>query len=261
MPSLKTALGVIVLAVVVLAAMSASYQIGPGERGVLMTWSKPSMDAVEPGLHFKIPFMQTVEHMNVQTSKYTATASSASNDLQDVRTDVTVNYHLDPDTAPRVYQNIGVGYEDKVIQPAVQEVVKAVTANYDASELITRRSDVKAAVDAGLVARLQPYGMVVEKNGVSITDFQFSEEFSKAIEEKVTAVQKKQKAENDLARIEIEAQQKIAQAKADQYYATDEMIKLKTLEMQIAAIGKWNGVMPQIMGSGEMPFLLNLPTT
>lgn len=245
---------------IVITALLSVYMIGPGERGVLLTWGNPSMSAIGPGIHAKVPYMQTIETMNVQTNKYTASASSASKDLQEVTTQVTVNYHIDPNKVPVIYQNIGVGYEDKIIQPAVQEVVKAVTANFDASELVTRRSDVKTRVDSGIASRLSQYNMVVESNGVSITDFKFSEDFSKAIEDKVVAVQKKQKAENDLARIQIEAKQKMAQAEADKMYATTEMIALKQIEVNKAFIDKWNGQLPQyIMGEGSNGLVQMLP--
>jgi len=250
--------GAIMFFVIGIVVISSVYTVGTGERGVLLTWGSPSMDAVEPGLHFKVPIMQGIEKMDVQTLKYTAMAGAASKDLQEVATEVTVNYHLDYDKVPRIYQNVGRAYEDKIIAPIVQEVVKSVTANFDASELITKRADAKAQVDEGIATRLAQYDIIVEPAGVLLTDFQFSDEFSKAIEEKVTAVQKKQKAENDLARIEIEAKQKIAQSKADEKYATPNMIELKKLEMQRAAVDKWNGVMPQILNGGEMPFLAQI---
>ncbi len=246
------------IAILVISLFMGVYTIGAGERGILLTWGNPSMNAVEPGIHIKVPVMQSVERMNVQTAKYTATAGSASKDLQEVKTEVTVNYHLDPSNIPKTYQTIGMDFENKIIQPVVQEVVKSVTANFDASELVTRRADVKTRVDEGITARLRQYDMLVEPNGVSLTDFEFSDDFSRAIEEKVTAVQKKQKAENDLARIEIEAKQKIAQSKADEKYATPNMIELKKLEMQLAAIQKWNGIMPQIITGGDMPFLAQI---
>ena len=232
--------GALILVVGLIVVSTGFYQVDAGQRGVLMTWGSPSMVAIEPGIHLKIPVMQTVQTMDVQTLKYSATAEAASKDLQMVKTQVTVNYHIDPNIVPKLYQNVGMNYEDKIIAPVVQETVKAVAANFDASELITKRPEVKAKVDAMLTSRLNQYNLIVEQNGVSLTDFDFSDEFNKAIEAKVTAVQQKQKAENDLARIEVEAKQKIAQSKADQMYATPNMIELKKIENQASAIAKWD---------------------
>ena len=99
--------------------------------------------------------------------------------------------------------------------------------------------------------RLAPYHILIDVGGVSLTGFEFSEEFNKAIEAKVTAVQLRDKAQNDLERIEIEAKQKMAQAVADQKYATPDMLALKQIEVNKLAIERWNGVLPQyVMGDG-----------
>jgi prohibitin 2 len=241
-----------ILGLLGLAIVSAGYyQIDGSERGVMITGGVPGTFALQPGPGVKMPFYQNVDYFSIQTQKYTATAGAASKDLQDVQTQVTVNYHLDPDKVAEIYIALGHNYEDKVIQPAVQEVVKAVTAKFDASELVTRRGEVKTQVEQGIQARLAPYNLILDPNGVSLTDFKYSEEFTKAVEAKVTAYQYKQKADNDLARIKVEAQQKMAQAEADQKYASPDMIRLKQLEVQQQAIGKWNGVMPTIMTGGN----------
>jgi len=235
------------------------YTIGAGERGVLLTFGKPSMDAVGEGLHVKFPFAQKIKKMDVKTQKYETDASAASKDLQVVSTKIAVNYHLLPETVPDLYKDIGIGYSDRIIQPSVQEVVKASTAQFTAEELITRRPEVKEKIKDLLLERLKIRGIVIED--ISITNFDFSETFNSAIESKVTAEQLKLKAERDLERIKIEKEQIITQAQAEaeslrlqKQEITPDLIKLRQIEVQRLAIEKWDGILPQVTG-GAMPFI------
>jgi regulator of protease activity HflC (stomatin/prohibitin superfamily) len=208
-------------------------------------------------MSFVTPFVNQVIVVSTQTNVYSAVASSASADLQDVTTEVTLNYHLDDLKVNKVYQNLGLEWERRVIQPAIQEAVKASTARYTAEELITKRPLVKDSIDASLKEKLSPYGIVAET--AYITDFKFSAEFAKAIESKVTAVQLAQKAENDLARIKIEAQQTIESAKGlaesiriqgQALHDNPQLVSLKWTE-------RWNGILPAtLIVGGDTPTLL-----
>jgi regulator of protease activity HflC (stomatin/prohibitin superfamily) len=141
----------------------------------------------------------------------------------------------------------------------VQEVLKASAARFSAEQLITNRSTVASTIQDLLSQRLLPYGIIVEST--AITDFKFSESFTQAIEAKVTASQQMLKAETDLKRIQVEAQQKVAQAKAEadalnlqKQAITPELIELRKVEMQTKAVEKWDGKLPMYTG-GAMPFL------
>jgi regulator of protease activity HflC (stomatin/prohibitin superfamily) len=200
-------LGVIVL-IIIGVVVSASVQIvDSGNRGVLLHWNAVDIGSLplEEGLHFVIPFQDSVVNMEVRTLKFVKSTSSASKDLQTVTTEVTVNYRPSPDSVNTLYKEVGLQYESRVIQPAVEEVVKQVTANYNAEELITKRPQVKADIEQEITTRLNVYNIITDV--ISITDFQFSSLFAQAIESKVEAEQKAQKAENDLIRIEVEARQ------------------------------------------------------
>lgn len=248
---------IIIIGLIIL--FGSVYTIGAGQRGVLLTFGKPSQIASVEGLHFKVPFAQKVVKMDVKTQKYEADSSAASRDLQVVSTKIAVNYHLTPENVPNLYKEIGIAYQDRVIQPTVQEVVKASTAEYTAEELITRRPEVKERIKELLKLRLQDRGIVVED--ISITNFDFSASFNDAIEQKVTAEQLKLKAERDLERIKIEKQQIITQAEAEaealrlqKQEVTPDLIRLREIEVQREAINKWNGILPQVTG-GAIPFI------
>jgi len=235
------------------------FTISAGERGILLTFGKPSMDSIGEGLHFKIPIAQTVKKMEVRTQKVEVGADSASKDLQNVETTIALNYHLMTESVPKLYQEIGKDYRERIIDPAIQESVKAITAKFTAEELISRRPEVRQGIQEELRKRLEKYYIMVDD--FNIVNFQFSEEFDKAIESKVTAEQLKLKAEMDLERIKVEKEQTIARAQAEaeslrlqKQEITPDLIKLRQIEVQRLAIEKWDGKMPQVTGSA-IPFI------
>jgi regulator of protease activity HflC (stomatin/prohibitin superfamily) len=101
-------------------------QIGAGERGVVLNFGAVQDNVLGEGLHFRIPIMQSIAIMDVKVQKAVTDATSASSDLQDVTSSVALNYHIIPDKVNSVYQTIGVEFKERVIDPAIQEVMKAV---------------------------------------------------------------------------------------------------------------------------------------
>lgn len=233
---------------------STIYTIQAGERGVLLTFGKPDQVPKGEGLHFKMPFMQTITVLEVRTVKYEADASSASSDLQTVHTKIAVNYHLIPESVVTVFTNTGLDYSERLINPAVQETVKASTAKFTAEELITKREVIREEIETLLKEKLRDRGLIIE--AVSITNFDFSESFNKAIEEKVVAEQLKLKSERDLERIRIEADQKIAMARAEaeSIRIQSEALKQNKDILQLRALEKWDGKLP-VVTSGGTPFI------
>lgn len=258
--SLTKVLGLALLIIITLTVIFGGvYTIKAGYRGTLTTFGKPSMEVKGEGLHFKIPLVQGIKKAEVKTQKVEVTADSASKDLQDVQTTIALNFHILPSDVPKLYQEVGIpAYQDRIIQPAIQESVKAITARYVAEELITKRPEVRNEMKAHITEKLQKYYLVVDD--FNIVNFQFSEEFDKAIESKVTAEQLKLKAARDLERIVIEKEQIITQAQAEaealrlqKQEITPDLIKLRLIEMQKEAIQKWDGVLPQ--ATSGMPFI------
>jgi len=253
--------GVIIIFVLI-AFFGSWYTVGAGEKAVLLTWGSPNPNAMGSGLHFKIPLVQSKVIMNVQTQKYEAQkASAASQDLQTVTTDVTVNYHILPSNVVLIYTNIGENYQDVIIQPAVQEVVKSITAQYTAEELITKRPEVKDKIDVALTDRLTKFNIIVD--AVSITNFEFSPQFNAAIENKVTNTQNALAAEAKLSQVKFEAQQRVAQAQGEAEAIQIQAQAIQTqggaAYVQLQAIHQWDGKLPVVMGGNSVPFV-NLGT-
>lgn len=231
--------------------------ISTGEVGIRTTLSKVTTTQ-EAGLYFKIPFFQGMNIINVQTQKEQINATAASNDLQNVETAVAINYSIDPKSAIDLFSKVGVEYKTRIIDPAIQEVVKAVTAQYTAEQLITKRAEVTDKIKLALSERLLSNHINVEQ--VSITNFDFSTSFNEAIEKKVTAEQNALASKNKLEQVKFEAQQTIEKAKAEA-----EAIRIQASAInsqggadyvQLQAISKWNGVLPtQMIPNGTLPIL------
>lgn len=234
------------------------YTIQAGQRGVLLTMGKPSMTSLGEGLGFKVPLFQSVKKMDVKTQKVESAADSASKDLQDVQTTIALNFHLNPEQVPKLYQEIGTDYKSRIIDPSIQESVKAVTARFTAEELITRRPEVRLGIQEALTEKLSKYYIKVD--GLNIVNFQFSESFDEAIEQKVTAEQLKLKAQMDLERIRVEAEQKVtrAEAEAESIRIQSEALKQSSNVLELRWIEKWNGIMPTTYVSGDNDMLIGI---
>lgn len=265
----KIVVGVIIALIVLGVVITASVKIvEAGTRGVLLHWS--AVDLTQPpldeGLHFVTPFADDVINIEVRTLKYERSTTSASKDLQTVRTTVTVNYHPEREMVHYLYKDLGLDYENRVIQPAIEETVKQVTANYNAEELITKRPQVKADIQDEITKRLNEFNLATEV--ISITDFEFSLLFAQAIESKVEAEQKALKAENDLTRIQVEAQQAeahaVGTANANIAEAEGEAEAIRIINQALAEnpnylewlkTQAWDGKLPLVVGEGGTPFI------
>lgn len=248
--------------VIFFMSLSSIYQINAGERGIILSWGNPNSIPVSEGLHFKVPIRDDIVKMDVKTQKYEADLTAASRDLQDVKTKIAINYHLSPETTPELYKTLGLDYAVKLIYPLEQESNKAITAQFTAEELITKRENVRTQMEGMLREKLAPRGIIVES--ISIVDFAFSPSFSQAIENKVTQEQNALAAKNKLAQIEYEAQQRVAQAEGEAKAIEAQARAIKeqggSEYVQLQAIQKWDGKMPQYMMGGNSNMLFNIPS-
>jgi regulator of protease activity HflC (stomatin/prohibitin superfamily) len=255
-----TFFAIIALALIIgVIALNPFVTVGAGERGVVLRFGAVQGVVLEEGLHFVLPFVNQVVKMDVKVQKAETHAAASSSDLQEVSSTLVINFHIMPDKANFVYQHIGLSFKDRIIDPAVQEVVKAVTATYTAEQLITKRPEVSSKMKQQLNDRLIKHNIFVDE--FSIVNFSFSKVFMEAIESKQTAEQLALKAERDLSRIKIEAEQKIASAKAEaeslrlqKENISPLLLRLRQIEAAMAAIEKWNGVLPKVT-SGAVPFI------
>ena len=249
--------GAIIIALLVMGGVFV--QIGPGQRGVLMTFGAVHTGVLDPGLHLKLPFAQSVARMDVQVQNSQAAETSASLDLQNVSTTVATNWHILPADAEWVYQHIGNEGDlvDKIIRPAISNSVKAVTAHYNAEDLIIHRDQVRNEIQVQMTAELQSYRVVVDS--VNITDFHFSEEFAQAIERKQIAQQRAFQAKYELDQARVRAEQRVveAQAQSEAQKLLQQTLTPEIIQQQ--AITKWDGHLPTVMSDkGVLPMIGNI---
>ncbi len=266
---------VILLVLLIAAAVvigSAMTIVPAGHTGVVVTLGKVSDQVLNEGLHFKLPFAQQVVVMNNKIQKTEINSNSVSRDLQTVSSGVAINYHVTQSASAQIYKTIGEQYADTVLQPAIQEAVKAVTAQYTAEELITKRSAVGDEISETLSKKVSEYGIVIDK--FNIVNFDFSEEFNAAIEQKQVAEQNKLRAETEkeqqIIEAEAEAEKKViaaqaeadairqkAEAEAEANRKLNESLSQNVLQYQ--QIEKWDGQYPNVVSS-DSSILVGVPS-
>lgn len=255
----KIVVGIVVVILLLFIGFRSFTIVEAGHRGIVLQLGAVQPQVLDEGLHFKIPFIQTVIPIEVRVQKAESSQVSASRDLQNVTTTLAVNYHLEGSTVNTLYQRVGMEYKARIVDPAVSESLKAVTAQYTAEDLISKRSEVSTKVKESLAGKLGLYNMVLDE--INITEFKFSEEFDRAIEQKQIAEQQALKSKLDLDRIKIEKEQEITRAQAQaealrlqKQEVTPELIELRRIEAELKAIEKWNGQLPNVTG-GAVPFI------
>lgn len=250
--------------------------VDTGHVGVVRHFGEIQPYTLPEGLNFLRPWpFASVEEISIQTGSTQNEAAGASKDLQTVHTKVTVQWSISPAQVVCIVQKFGAysgAWTNGIMEPAVQEVVKAVSAKYAAEQLITLRAEVKAGVEQELNAfikkTLGDRGCVGGINiaNVAITNFEFSREFNQSIEAKVKAEQDALRAENEkrtrVTQAEASAKEKTLAAEAEAFSietaskaraaAIDR--EAKALEshpelIQLRIAEKWNGVLPHYTGS------------
>lgn len=229
--------------------------VGPGEKGIITHFGSVQNEVLDSGAYLWIPVVRGIHTFDLRVQKDVVEATAASKDLQDVHSQIAVNWRLDPVQVMNFYKDVG-SEEDalsKILTPALNEVFKAATAKKTAEEIVSRRSELKQDIDEALNKRIARYFIHVDD--VSIVDVKFSSEFTKAIEQKQIAEQQAKQAQYlaDKAVKDADAERNRAKGQADaqnllKVTLSPELLKLKAIE-------KWDGKFPTYMGGGQLPFL------
>lgn len=232
--------------------------VDSGHVGVVTRMGKVT-GMVGPGPHFVTPFVSKVDSITTRTLVVKPSEDASSLDLQQVHIEVTLAYHFDANYMDWLYSKLfdatPNSAETKVIIPAILESIKASTAKYTVQQLVEQRAKVRDDIENAVKVLLVPYHIVAENT--SITDFRFSNEFEKSIEQKQVAVQDAEKAQNKLKQIQFEAEQRVAAAqgeaaalKAQKEQITPELLQLRMIEM---LKDKWDGHLPESYFGGTAP--------
>jgi regulator of protease activity HflC (stomatin/prohibitin superfamily) len=249
------------LLVVAVVAFESITIVPPGNVGVQVTLGKTNLDNVlTEGVTMVNP-ISSVKNVNVQLQRAQLENQSAgTKDMQQVHTDIVVNYRLTPNMVPTIYKEFGLNVADKVLAPAISEVFKTVTGQYTSEELIIKREEVSSKILERLQTKVAPFDITV--SNISLVNFGFGKAYQDAIDAKMVATQSKLKAEQDLQRIEVEAKSRIAQAEGE---AKAIKIQAEAIQsnggqayVQLQWIDKWDGKMPNTVVNGSQGMMLNL---
>lgn len=246
---------IIVLFVIAVLLCNPIVVVGVGERGVKVTLGKVSPESLGEGMHFIMPYVQKIAKMDVKTQKYTTQTHVYTKDIQQARISYVVNYNLVADSAFRMYQEVGMDYVSKVINPVLEGTIKDVIGKWNASDLVANREEATSDILVKLHDQLT--SRYVNVTSFQIVDINYSEVFERAIESKVTAEQDALKAKNKTVQIQEEARQKVISAEAE---AKSMSIRANALTQNKAlveyeAVQKWNGILPQYMMGNSVPFV------
>ncbi len=231
----KIIISIFVVFVVLITLLCSFQTIKSGEVGLRVRFGKIIDTNLSEGLNLKIPYIESIVKVNIKVQKAELQTASASRDLQDINTDIAVNYRVESSKASSLYKTVGNSYQEVILEPAIEESIKSVISRYTAEETITKRPEVSKACQEELQAKVLKYGIVIDN--FNIINLEFSEEYSKAVEEKQVAEQK-------LATAKLESEAKIVEAEATKkanellkQSLTDELIKKQFIE-------KWDGKLP-----------------
>lgn len=242
MPSRKVIIWIAVAIIIVIGLFTAIKAVDTGKIGVVTQYGRVTGRELAEGIALVWPYgINQVTEYDIKVQKETADTQAATKDLQDVTAEVVLNYHLNRGDVSKIHQTIGALYKDKLITPALSETFKGASSKYNASELITMRSELKSDVYTQLKTRLEKYAIVIDD--VSITNFKFSDSFSKAIEDKQVAQQNTERAKFNLEAAQTDAQAQAAQSQT-----------LSSAYLQKLAIDKWDGRMPQYLAGEQGVF-------
>jgi regulator of protease activity HflC (stomatin/prohibitin superfamily) len=241
---------------VVMTAMASYVQIEPAHKGVITTWGKIEDRTLGEGLQQITPFVQQIVQIRIADNLLTADAPSGTHDLLDVNTQIALQYNVKPDMVNELYRKYLGEHEAIFIAPAIQEVTKSVTANFNAPQLITERAQVKQELEKSLKERIESSGFFTVST-ISITDFVLPESYRQNVLAKENAIQEAQGARNTIETEKAKAEQNIAKAQgeAEAIRLQAEAVRNNPEYMRLLALQKWNGILPLVTGDGGIPLI------
>ncbi len=261
------------------------YSVPTGSRGVVTQFGR--IIGIENEGLAVLPPWQKLSNFSIRAEQADIeNADGSTSDTQPVKVSMTVRYSIMPDKVAEVYEKYShSGDLSSYVQTATQEIFKAVTARYDATDLISKRANVSADINAALRQKLAVYGAQVIN--IDMRNFSFSPSYMEAINDKVTQEQLRLAAENKLRTVEAEQKQKVAIAEAEasavkaradgEAYANlkvataqaealkiqnaalaqnKDVLELRRIEVERTKAEKWNGQLPQNVYAGApIPFM------
>ena len=248
----------VVVVIAAVLAFSTYFIVPPGEVAI-KTRLGAIVDSYSEGLHFKLPFLESITKFSIQIQRANIKTQAFSKDLQTMNANLVVNHRIQKETAVSIYRNLGPSYVENIVDPAVQEVFKAIAARYSAERVISERNALVQELNLEVKERLTKKEIIV--TDISVVDLDFTEQFLRAVEDKQVADQQAQMAGKLVEKAKRDAEQQIAKSRGEaealrmqREQVTPQLIELRKVDAQLKAIEKWNGVLPGYVGAG-VPFI------
>lgn len=224
--------------------------VSTGHRAVVTNFGSVSDRILGEGINLVIPIIQSTKSIDVRVQKVETDSAAPSSDLQEIHTKITLTYHLSPNQVNKLYQEVGMDYEETIINPAILETMKHVTAQFTASDLVTKRETVSKEIHELMKAKLGKFFILVDE--VSMKNFEFSKTFSESIELKQKAEQDALRAKNELEKVKVEAEQQIVNARAEAETLRLKSQQITPMMVEMERIKKWDGKYPDTyLGGGS----------
>ncbi len=277
----KKAIKPAAIAVLVLVLIFTTFGVvQPGHVGIFMTLGMISNDVKEEGVYLKIPFVQSVKHMDVRTRKIEwikseETINAMSKDMLDVYVQAVVTYHPVAIKGAVIYRTLGMEFGETLVGPLTVNAIKSNFGKYGVSDIMENREKIIESINTDLREQLAQHNMILEF--VSLVNIDFRPELKEAIEQSQIAQKQVETQKYTLEKQALEAQQQVKKAEADKQAKilaaeaeeeynkkvaeslNDELLKYKSIQIQEKAIEKWSGSYPQVVAGGQSIPMIQIP--
>jgi regulator of protease activity HflC (stomatin/prohibitin superfamily) len=240
-----------------------------GHVGVKTVWGRVTGESLQPGVYILNPISDRIFDIDVRVLPHNfKEIDAASKEYQTVRLTGTMNYHIQPDKAPYLYQTVGVDFVDKVIDPAFADFVKEVVPQYAATDILGRRDEIRQRARDALGKNIERYGVTVDD--IYLSNITFSAEYQAAIERKQTAQQQVEAERQILLQKGVQADQAVVEAKgradarvaAAQGDARANQLLTSSISPELVDYlrwTRWDGRLPQVTSGGGNGTLISVP--
>lgn len=237
------------------AFLAGCTQVETGEVGIKMNFGEVEKQALLPGLHFYNWFTSKVLHFEVREQKFEGETDCFTKDTQNARIKYAVGFYPEASKAVEIFSTLGIQWKEKLIAPVILGHLKDTTGQYIADELIAKREVVKNSVLRNLREKLTERGVMV--TNVEFVNIDFDDNYEKAVEAKVVAIQKAAEAKNATVQVEEQARQRViaAEAEARAIKIQSEALAQNKGLVEFEAVKRWDGKLPQYMMGNAVPFV------
>lgn len=232
--------------------------ISTGEVGLKIRFGKIVDVINQEGIIFKSP-IESVKKIDIKVQKYEneAPLETSTKDMQIVNNvKISINYQIDGKRAEDLYRKVGSNYEETILEPAIQEIVKGTISKYTSQELVVKREEISQNISDELNKKINDYGITCVNT--NIKNFDFSNAYNDAIEQQAVAERNVEKAKQELEKAKIESEKKLIEAEATK--KANDMLKQSLTDEVIAKqfIEKWDGKLPTTYAGDDILSIFNI---